>query len=177
MASTKRAFESVKRLRNLNPQVLRDFLVLFPGYVKEQGLTLPEVAKEETLGYGAIHQACIGRDIPAELDDILFLSSVLGRTGHGWDLVKQEPRARKVKLDAGAPDWTYVDLAIRAAIKEWPKNRELLEHANARAGGRQVVLHVLCAVTGPALSPTSAPTRVGSNRHQNTSPRSSFGKA
>jgi hypothetical protein len=132
MASTKRCFSSVEGLRSRDPQVLRDLLATFPEHVLKRGLVLPEIATAENLDYASMRDALMTGDIPDDLDDILHVSSLLG-TAKGWRMIerqaREDGRALPVSLDRYGP----VDLAIRAAIHEWPRNKDILERANARA--------------------------------------------
>lgn len=132
MGSTKRCFSSAEGLKSRDPQVLRDLLALFPGHTSSRGLTLPEVATAENLDYGKIRDALMAGDIPEDLDDILHLSSLLN-TSRGWSMIERQAKEDKRRLPAVLPHYGYVDLAILAAIQDWPKNKSILERANARA--------------------------------------------
>jgi len=125
MASTKRCFSSVEGLRSRDPQVLRNFLALFPEHVASRGLVLPEKATPDNLGYGKIRDVLMEGDIPEELDDILHLSSLLN-TAKGWAMIERQAQEDRRTLPRIQPQYGYVDMAILAAIQDWPRNKDLL---------------------------------------------------
>lgn len=132
MGFTKRCFASVQSLRQRHPQVLRDLLCLFPEHTAERKLLLPRHPTVETLDYAGIRDALMIGEIPEDLDDILFLSSLLG-TSKGWGIIERQAEEDRKSLPKELPHFGYVDLAILAAIQDWPKNKDILERANARA--------------------------------------------
>lgn len=132
MGFTKRCFASVETLQKRDPQVLRDLLALFPAHVVGRGLVLPRVATVENLNYQGIRDALMQGEIPEDLDDILYLSSVLG-TVKGWSMVERQLDDDRRERPATLPQHDYADLAILAAIHDWPTNKGILEKANARA--------------------------------------------
>ena len=132
MALTKRCFMRVESLRRLTPQVLRDLLGLFPDYVARRGLVLPAVATEDNLDYDAIRDALAGDAIPPELDDILYMATGLGNAA-GWEMIRRQASEDGRPLRFSALHLGYVDLAILAAVEEWPRHRLFLEKTYARA--------------------------------------------
>ncbi len=132
MGFTKRCFASSESLQKRHPQVLRDLLALFPEHVQARGLVLQQHATAENLDYPGIRQALMDGNIPEDLDDILYLSSVLG-TVKGWSMIERELPADQSKWPASSAEHDYADLAILAAIQDWPRNKAILEKANARA--------------------------------------------
>jgi len=132
MGSTKRCFSSVEGLKSHDPQVLRNLLALFPRHVAARGLVLPERATVVNLDYAKIRDALMMGEIPEELDDILHLSSLLA-TAKGWAMIERQAQEDRKKLPRVLPQYGYVDLAIMAAIQDWPRNKDILERANARA--------------------------------------------
>lgn len=132
MAFTKRCFANVPSLKQRHPQVLRDLLCLFPQHAAERKLTLPEHATVENLDYDGIRDALMDGDIPENLDDILFLSSLLGNS-KGWGMIERQAREDGKILPKVVAQFGYVDLAILAATHDWPNNKDILERANARA--------------------------------------------
>lgn len=132
MSSTKRCFSSAEGLKTRDPQVLRDLLALFPRHIASRGLVLPENATAENLDYGKIREVLMTGDIPEDLDDILHLSSLLN-TAKGWSMIERQAKEDGRRLPADLPQYGYVDLAILAAIQDWPTNKTILERANARA--------------------------------------------
>jgi hypothetical protein len=119
-------------LKSRDPQVLRDLLSLFSGHVAARGLALPERATVENLDYGKIRDSLMTGDIPEDLDDILHVSSLLGTT-KGWTMIERQAKEDGKRLPRVLPHYGYVDLAILAAIQDWPMNKTILERANARA--------------------------------------------
>jgi hypothetical protein len=71
-------------------------------------------------------------DIPAELDDVLSYVSILGTTA-GWERIQEEARAQKKRLDFAVDGLTHADLAMKAWLWNWPKNKSLLEESYSRA--------------------------------------------
>jgi len=132
MGLTKRCFSTVEALRRLDPQVLRDTLAQFPEYCTEHGVALPNPATEYNLDYCAIRAALMGDAVPESLDDILFLASVLGNSAD-WEMVERQAKEDGLVLPPIEAKHGYVDMALRAAIHEWPKNQGLLERAKARS--------------------------------------------
>lgn len=132
MAYTKRCFSSVEALRRLDPQVLRELLALFPAYLTERRLALPDAATEENLDYPAIRDALMGERVPAELDDILYLASLLGNA-RSWGIVERQAEEDRRILPTYLPKHGYVDQAVLAATEDWPKHQDFLAKANARA--------------------------------------------
>jgi hypothetical protein len=132
MGCTKRCFASVETLRHRNPQVLRDLLALFPDHVAARGLVLPRHATVENLNYEGIRDALMQGDIPEELDDILYLSSLLGNV-KGWSMIEQQLADDGREMPDFSADDDYADLAILAAIHNWPQNKSILEKSIARA--------------------------------------------
>lgn len=78
MGLTKRCFSSVAALQRLSPQVLRDLLALFPEYMVERDLSLPVTVSDDKLDYGRIRDALMADEVPADLDDVLYLASRMG---------------------------------------------------------------------------------------------------
>jgi len=128
MAFTKRAFDNVKALGSRHPQVLRDLLGRFPEHVQQWELDLTA----ENLDLAAIRDAFMAEDIPEELDDILYLSTALGDST-GWDMIERQTEEDHLQLPHHNADLTDTDMAVLAAIHNWPANLNLLERANARA--------------------------------------------
>jgi len=149
MAFTKRCFSSVEALRRLTPQVLRDLVALFPNYVAARQLVLPVMAAEDNLDFAGIRDALMAGNVPGELDDILYLSSLLGNS-RGWAMVESQASEDGRTLPPMPAQLTYVDMAIVAATQEWPKHKASLERANARARVHSRSSYVYYA---PALDP------------------------
>ncbi len=132
MAAKTRCFATVKALKRLNPELLCATLRKFPEYLKERRLKLPRVINEENVPYEEIRLACMSGGIPQELDDLLFLVCALGTTD-GWGRIKAEARFQGLKLDFKPAGLTSADLAMKAWLHDWPRNRQLLELSYARA--------------------------------------------
>lgn len=128
MSFTKRAFDNVGALGQRHPQVLRDLLNCFPGYVALRELDL---AAEE-LNLAEIRDALMSDQIPEVLDNILYLSTALG-TSSGWSMLERQAAEDQLELPEQNADLTDTDMAVRAAIFNWPRNADILERANARA--------------------------------------------
>jgi hypothetical protein len=128
MAVTKRAFDNVRALGNRHPQVLRDLLERFPEHVQQWELDLTA----EELDLVAIRDAFMAAEIPEELDDILYLSTALGNS-NGWAMIERQAEEDGLLLPHHNADLTDTDMAVLAAIHNWPANLRLLERANARA--------------------------------------------
>jgi hypothetical protein len=74
----------------------------------------------------------MGRDVPAELDDVLSHVSILG-TAAGWERIQAEARAQKKTLSFTTDKLTFADRAMQAWLWDWPHNQTLLEESYARA--------------------------------------------
>jgi hypothetical protein len=83
------------------------------------------------VNYPAIRQALMG-DVPEDLDYILYLASRLG-TATGWEVIERQAKEDGRELPRLQACHSYADSAVVAAIYQWPKNKDLLERANARA--------------------------------------------
>ena len=112
--------------------MLCQVLLKFPEYLKERGLQLPANPTQDNLDYDAIRAACMCGDMPADLDDVLSYVSILGTTA-GWERIREEARAKNKKLDFPTVDLTHADLAMKAWLWDWPKNKSLLEESYSRA--------------------------------------------
>ena len=88
MGFARRCFESVEALQGRHPQVLRDLLAL-PDFAAVHKLALPAVATAENLDCRAIHAALMSNEVPEDLSDILYLSSLLG-TVKGWGMIERQ---------------------------------------------------------------------------------------
>jgi hypothetical protein len=116
----------------LDAVLLCEVLKKFSGYLKDRKLVLPTHPTQEKLDYEGIRAACMAGDMPAELDDVLSYVSILGTTA-GWERIQEEARAQGKKLDFPADGLTHADLAMKAWLWEWPKNKTLLEESYSRA--------------------------------------------
>ena len=144
MPGPRRCFATAKALQRLDAVLICDVLRKFPGYLKDRGLTLPPHPRDDDpavesaahrgagLDYEAIRAACMGGDLPADLDDVLSYVSILGTTA-GWERIQQEAVARNRKLDFPADGLTHADLAMKAWLWDWPHNKTLLEESYSRA--------------------------------------------
>jgi hypothetical protein len=86
----------------------------------------------ENMDYQTIRDSLITGDIPEDLDDILHVSSLLGTT-KGWTMIERQAKEDGTHLPRVLPQYGHVDMAILAAIQDWPRNKDILERANARA--------------------------------------------
>jgi len=132
MAARKRCFASVPALRRFEPGVLCELFKRFPEYLAECGVTLPDAPDESNLNYQTLLDLCMGKGLPEELDDLFFHVTQLGNH-EGWERILEEARMLGRKLSFPTKDRTYPSLAARAWLHDWPKNRDLLESAHARA--------------------------------------------
>jgi hypothetical protein len=132
MAGKKRCFSTVRALRRLDPRLLCDVLGKYRAYLAARELELPAAPTAENLPYAAIKDACMVGDIEPELDDVLFYVSVLGNKD-GWDKIQREAEYEKRKVDFSTEGLSCADLAMKAWLWDWPKNKELLERSYARA--------------------------------------------
>ncbi len=82
--------------------------------------------------YDAIRDVCMEGDIPHELDDVLFHVSMLGNTT-GWDKIQSEAAFQGLRLNFRPDGLTCADLAMKAWLHDWPRNKSLLEQSYARA--------------------------------------------
>ena len=112
--------------------MLCQVLLKFPEYLKERDLKFPANPTQDNLDYDAIRAACMCGDMPADLDDVLSYVSILGTTA-GWERIREEARAKNKKLDFPTADLTHADLAMKAWLWDWPKNKSLLEESYSRA--------------------------------------------
>lgn len=137
MPGKKRCFVTVRALKRLDENLLCAVLGKFPEYLQARRLVLPDPPDRESLDYDAIKEACMSGDIPAELDDVLFFTSILG-TKRGQDRIEREARFRKRRLDFRLEGTSSADFAMKAWLHEWPRNRDLLEaaYAGARIHGK-----------------------------------------
>ena len=132
MATKNRCFANTKALKRLNPALLACVLRKFPEYVKECGLRLPREPDSDNMPYDAIQAVCMSGDIPHELDDVLFFVCLLG-TCPGWETIQSEALMQGLSLDFSTAGLTHADLAMKAWLHDWPRNRQLLELSYARA--------------------------------------------
>jgi hypothetical protein len=132
MPGPRRSFATPKALRQLNPALLCALLGKFPDYLQTRQLTLPDDPHPDQLDYEALHAACMCRELPAGMDDVLSHISLLG-TAAGWERIQAEARAQGKALAAAGGKLTYADLAMQAWLWNWPLNRTLLEESYARA--------------------------------------------
>lgn len=132
MAGKKKCFSTIRALRRLDAATLCDVLAKFPAYLKHCGLTLPTKPEPKNLNYEGILAACMGGDIPSELDDVLFFASILGNK-KGWEQIEREADFQGVKLAFGRDGLSAADLAMKAWLHDWPENKDLLEASYARA--------------------------------------------
>lgn len=132
MAGRKRFLESVRDLQKIDPDVLRALLRKFPTFLETRKLDLSEKSTDQHLQYDAIKSALMDGDVPPELDDVLFFVNKLGNA-HGQDQLEKEAKLRKRQLDFRMDSVSCLDFPIRVWLHEWPRNRDLLEAAYARA--------------------------------------------
>ncbi len=66
---------------------------------------------------------------PQVLRDLLCLFG----NSKGWDMIERQAKEDCKNLPHVVAQFGYVDLAILAATHDWPKNKDILERANARA--------------------------------------------
>jgi len=132
MPGKKRCFASVKALRRLNPALLCEVLSKFPGYLAARKLSLPAAPDSKNMPYAAIQDACMAGDIEPGLDDVLFCVSALN-SKQGWDKLQQEAAHQKRPLKFRTDGMAHADLAMKAWLADWPRNKDLLEHALTRA--------------------------------------------
>ena len=132
MPTKKRCFSSVRALRRLNPEILCQVLGKFPDYLVSRKLSLPRDPVEDSMPYDAILDACMAGDIPHELDDVLFHVSMLGNST-GWDKIQREARSLGLLLNFSVAARSYADLAMKAWLHDWDRNKHLLEQSYARA--------------------------------------------
>jgi hypothetical protein len=126
MPFTKRSFESIPSLATHNQTLLRQMLALFPEAIDRFQLNL----NRPELDLSAVHQLLMDDFVPESLNDLLYLSSALGNPS-GWRMIEHQAGRDGIALPPGHADFTYVDMAVRAAIKDWPANLSLLERAYA----------------------------------------------
>ncbi len=128
MAYTKRCFDNVGALSSRNPDVLRKLLSLFPGYASIRKL---DISSAE-LDIPSVRDALMSDEIPEALDELLYFSSALG-SSTGWAMIEQQAGEDGIPLPKRNADFDDADMAVLAAIQDWPKYSSLLEKANARA--------------------------------------------
>ena len=131
MTTSKRCFSTVTGLQKIDPRTLADMLRLFPEYMAANAITIPEHPAEDNLDYLAIRDALMADGVPEALDDILYLSNRLGKSSY-WGILEKQAQEDGRRLPAPHSDYSYVDAAVRAEIKDWPQHRGFLEKANAR---------------------------------------------
>jgi len=131
MPGPRRCFATAKALQRLEAVLLCEVLMKFPEYLKERSLQLPAKPTQDNLDYEAIRAACMSGDMPADLDDVLSMVSIMGTTA-GWERIQEEARAQKKKLDFAVINLTNADLAMKAWLLDWPKNKNLLEESYSR---------------------------------------------
>lgn len=132
MAGTKRCFVTVRALQRLNETLLCEVLGKFPDHLRAYGLDLPDPPSRDRLDYEVIRNLCMAGDIPPELDDVLFFVSILGNK-RGQEQIEREAGYRHRRLDFSLEGISSADFAMKAWLYEWPRNRDLLEAAYARA--------------------------------------------
>jgi hypothetical protein len=131
MAGKKRCFSSVRALKKLDERLLCGVLGKFPQYLHSRGIELPDPPGRSRIDYEAIRDACMAGDIPTELDDVLFLVSILG-TKKGQAQIEQQARFDKRKLKINLEGVSNPDFAMKVWLHDWPSNKDLLEASYAR---------------------------------------------
>jgi hypothetical protein len=129
---TKKSFTSVEALRRVSADVLCELLALFQDFCKLHRIVIPASKKADGLDYEAIRLAFMSETVPPELDDILYLATALGNI-RGWEAIEAQAAEEGRKFPPYPASYGYIDLAVFAAIADWPSNRFILEKANARA--------------------------------------------
>ena len=104
----------------------------YPGYLARRNLVLPARPAPDNMPYEEIRAACMAGDIPPDLDDVLFHVSMLGNAA-GWDKIQREARNLGLRLNFSVEGLSYADLAMKAWLHDWDKNKQLLEQSYARA--------------------------------------------
>ncbi|MCP5524109.1 MAG: hypothetical protein H7A46_21435 [Verrucomicrobiales bacterium] len=94
-------------------------------------MSLPEDPDGKNLDYDAVRHACMVGNIPAELDEVLFLVSILGNK-RGQAQIEKEARFRKRRLDFSLDGVSCPDFAMKVWLHNWPENKDLLEASYAR---------------------------------------------
>ncbi len=160
MAGKKRCFSTVRALRRLDPKVLCEVLAKFPDYLFERKFSLPAEPSSETVQYEAVRDACMAEGIPHDLDDVLFFVSMLGNT-QGWDKIQREAKFQGKRLNFKNVDLSCADLAMKAWLCDWPKNKHLLEQSYARAKFLSLSSYVYLPMSKDVRKQYKTPTDAG----------------
>jgi hypothetical protein len=161
MAYTKRCFDNVGALSSRNPDVLRKLLSLFPGYASIRKL---DISSAE-LDIPSVRDALMSDEIPEALDELLYFSSALG-SSTGWAMIEQQAGEDGIPLPKRTADFDDADMAVLAAIQDWPKYSSLLEKANARA-----------RIHGKSVYKYYAPASAGQKRNYRNADAASLAEA
>jgi hypothetical protein len=113
MSSKNRCFGTIKALRRLRPDLLRDVLSKFPECMAECGIHLPNEPDIENMPYDAIHAACMSATLPQEMDDVLYFVCALG-TNPGWDRISAQHGVKPMKAESTMRTWlSWIRSSVR----------------------------------------------------------------
>ena len=131
---------------------------MFPDFLAAHGLVLPDAATRDNLDYNRLRDALFTGPVPDDLDDILFLSALLGNLS-GWDMIERQAAEDRRELPKPAADFSDMDMAVFAAMMDWPVNKGLLERAQARARVHSKSAYLYFAPTSDLRSQYRPPTK------------------
>ncbi len=132
MPFQKRCFSNTRALRRLNPEILCNVLRKFPDFLAHENLILPAQPTIDQMPYEDICRACMTGNVPMELDDVLFYTSLMGNSA-GWEHIETEAQFQGLDINFSTEGLSAPDFAMAAWLHNWPANRYILEHTFARA--------------------------------------------
>jgi len=126
-----RCFDSVKKLKLIDPDVLCEALGHFPDDLARWGVPLPERPDAESVPYETIQKMMMAGDVSDGLTDLLYYGDRLGNA-EGWEHVVREAKLLGLRVEERLPDHSYAGCVLRAWLTDWPRNSALLEKSYAR---------------------------------------------
>ncbi len=126
-----RSFDSVKRLKLLDPDVLCEALRHFPEDLNRGGVALPDDPSAENMPYEAIQRMLMSGNVSDALSDLLYYVGKLG-DAEGWEHVVREAKLQGLRVEERSGNHSFAGCVMRAWLSDWPLNCDLLEKSFAR---------------------------------------------
>jgi len=150
-------FESVKRLKLLEPDVLCEALRHFPDDLTNGGVVLPDDPADGEPPYDAIQRMLMAGRVSDGLSDLLYYVGRLGNA-EGWEHVVQEARLQGLHVEERCSSHSYAGCVMRAWLTDWPQNCDLLEKSFARTRLYSLTPTIISRWTGTCAEDISRPT-------------------
>ncbi|MEA2069477.1 MAG: hypothetical protein U9P12_09780 [Verrucomicrobiota bacterium] len=125
-------FDSARKLKTHNPEVLCGFLEAFPAFLSKAKISLPADRDPDQIPYGQLLDALMSPSAPNELAVQLILVSKLANET-GWQEVEYEAKQRGVPIPSDIEKLCDGDRAMKVWTVAQPDHPDLLEESFARA--------------------------------------------